>query len=135
MRDRCVRRSLAHLLHLDPPEGSPDSLGGVMRRSVQLAKGFALDIPSGYGSQESGARSQKGARVRVQQTTDFFKQVHQVLGLAVVEILRQDEKIAALLYRSFGHIEEPRFFRLAPLGETFGDIGGDRDSSPTHLQG
>jgi hypothetical protein len=29
----------------------------------KLGKGFALDIPSGYGSQESEARSQNGASV------------------------------------------------------------------------
>jgi endothelin-converting enzyme/putative endopeptidase len=39
----------------------------------QLGKGFALDIPAGYGSQESGVRSQNGTRIGVEQTADFFQ--------------------------------------------------------------
>ena len=83
---------------------------------------------------DTEARSQKGARVRIQQAADFFEQPHQVGGLAVAQILRQDEKIAPLLYRTFGHMEEACFFRLAPLGKTFGDIRRDGDGSPTPLQ-
>jgi hypothetical protein len=35
-------------------------------QALQLAKGSALDIPLGYGSQKSGARSQDRSRVGVQ---------------------------------------------------------------------
>ena len=32
----------------------------------QLDKGSALDIPAGYGSQQSGVRSQNGGRIGVE---------------------------------------------------------------------
>src|SRR5438093_12702455 len=56
-----------------------------------LAKGFALDIPSGYGSQKSGARSQNGPCVGVQQTAGFFECAHQRLGFAIAQILGEDQ--------------------------------------------
>lgn len=48
-------------------------VGTIAEIAHQLtSQGFALDIPSGLGSQESGARSQNGGGIRVEQATDFF---------------------------------------------------------------
>jgi hypothetical protein len=49
--------------------------------TIQLGKGFALDIPAGYGSQKSGARSQNGPHTRVEQAADFVKRVCQCLRI------------------------------------------------------
>jgi len=45
----------------------------VVYHVYQLGKDFALDIPAGYGSQQSGFRSQNGRRISVEQAADFFQ--------------------------------------------------------------
>src|SRR5438093_13784976 len=98
-----------------------------------LAKGFALDIPSGYGSQKSGARSQNGPCVGVQQTAGFFECAHQRLGFAIAQILGEDQIVAAFFQRSLCNIQEPGLFGSAALTESVSDVGRDGNGSPTHL--
>ena len=43
-------------------------------------------LPQEVRSQESGARSQNGFDVRIQQPTDFFQQAHQFVGVTVAQV-------------------------------------------------
>src|SRR5438034_640919 len=58
-----------------------------------------LDIPqAGYGSQESGARSQNGSGVAAQQPARFLQRTRQRLGVAVAKILAQNQVVTTLFY-------------------------------------
>jgi len=62
--------------HLRKSGGSGDrpiggAVGGILFH--QPGKGFALDIPAGYGSQKLGVRRQNGASVYIEQETDFLQ--------------------------------------------------------------
>jgi len=100
----------------------------------KLAKGFALDIPSGYGSQKSGVRSQNGGGVRAEKPADFFQRCKQLLRVCVSKVPCEDQKVAAFFYGSLCHIQEPSLVRLAATTESLGDVGRNRYRRPTHLQ-
>ena len=90
---------------------------GIYRISrSQRPKGFALDIPAGYGSQKSGARSQNGGGVRAQEPTDFFQGRGQCLGVSVSEVFGENEKVTAFLGRSLGDIQEASLVGFADAG-------------------
>src|SRR5438034_7843427 len=58
-----------------------------------------LDIPqAGYGSQESGARSQNRSGVAAQQPARFLQRTRQRLGVAVAKILAQNQVVTTLFY-------------------------------------
>src|SRR5439155_24148653 len=58
-----------------------------------------LDIPqAGYGSQESGARSQNRSGVAAQQSARFLQRTRQRLGVAVAKILAQNQVVTTLFY-------------------------------------
>jgi len=87
----------------------------------KLAKGFALDIPAGYGGQKSGARSQNGGGVRAEEPTDFFQGRGQWLGVSLSEVLGENEKVTAFLHRSLGHIQAASLVGFAATPESLGD--------------
>src|SRR5438445_104709 len=102
--------------------------------STLTRQGFALDIPAGYGSQNSGVRSPNSRRIGVEQTADFFQRTCEIAGVAVSKILRQDQVVATLLQGSLGHIHIARFVSFPTSTKSFSNVGRDRDRRPSHLQ-
>src|SRR5882672_2873528 len=75
-----------------------------------------ISLP-GYGSQKSGARSQNGGAVGVEQPAGFLQRGVQGVGVAVPEIVGEDQVIAAFLKRSFGDIHVAGFVGFAAAAE------------------
>ena len=51
-----------------------------------------------------------------------------------IKKLGEDQKVAAFLDGSFGHIHEPSFVGFAAATESLGDIGGNGYRRAAHLQ-
>src|SRR3990172_6626058 len=83
--------------------------------------------------QKSGVRSQNSLRIPMKQTAGLFEGIHQVFGLAVSQILRQNQVIPAFLNRSLGHIHESDLVRSSSPTEPFRNISCDGDRRPSHL--
>src|SRR6266567_3600198 len=88
---------------------------------------------AGYGSQKSGARSQNGGAVSVEQPAGFLQRDVQGVDVAISEIVGEDQVIAAFLKRSFGDVHVAGFVGFAAAAEPFGDIGRNGHRRPTHL--
>ena len=64
----------------------------------------------------------------------MFQRRSQAFGIAVSKVLSQDQKIAALLDRSLGHIHEPSLVRFPTAAEPLGDVGRNGNRGATHLR-
>src|SRR6266542_6289327 len=73
-------------------------------RPCKLAKGSALDIPAGYGSQESEVRSQNGAGVGVQKLAHFLEKCREPVSITIAEVVCQDQIVAAFFEGPFRQI-------------------------------
>src|ERR1035441_5832280 len=93
----------------------------------------ALDILPGYGSQESGVRSQNGAGIRVQHAADFFQNGRQAGGLAIAKILGENQVVAAFFDGAFSHIYEAGLVWFPATSESLSDVRRDRDCRPAKL--
>ena len=82
----------------------------------------------------SQTRSQNGCGVRVQESADFVQRSSEAFGIAVSKVLGEDQKVAALLDGSLGHIHESCLVRFAATTEPLGDVGWNGYRCTTHLQ-
>src|SRR5690349_17940464 len=55
-------------------------------------------------------------------------------GISVSKVLGEDQKVAAFLDGSFGHVHEPSFVSFAAATESLGDVGGNGYRRAAHLQ-
>src|SRR5258708_35689186 len=102
-------------------------------RNGILAKGSALDIPAGYRSQKSEVRRQNSSGVGAQHLADFLDQCRELSGVAIAEVVCQDQIVAAFFERTFRHVHESSLVSLAAPPESFRNIGWYGDCRPPHL--
>src|ERR1022692_476919 len=87
-----------------------------------------------WESRKSGVRSQNGGGVRTEESADFLQHCRELFGVAVAEVLGEDQKVTAFLDGPLGYIHEPSLVSFAATTESFGDIGGNGYRCTTPLQ-